>query len=90
MGAGSGAWRGWLPLQQPGGQGAPHAAPGVEIGAADIWKEEPAPKRVWASLLGKTKGKPGKTASQGGRITFLDVILFLVLKLDDKSVSRRA
>lgn len=67
----------------------PHTAPGVEIGAADMCKEEPAPKGVWSSLLGKARGKPGKAASQGGR-TLLDVILFLILKLNDKSVSRRA
>lgn len=89
LGAGSAAWRGWPPLEQPGGQAVPHTAPGVEIGAADMCKEEPAPKGVWSSLLGKARGKPGKAASQGGR-TLLDVILFLILKLNDKSVSRRA
>lgn len=68
----------------------PPAAPGVEMGAADMWKEEPAPKGVWSFLLGKARGKPGKAASQGGRRTFLDVMLFLVLKLNDKSVSKRA
>lgn len=47
-------------------------------------------KGVWSSLLGKARGKPGKAASQGGRRIFLDVILFLVLKLNDKSVSRKA
>lgn len=84
MGAGSGAsaaaWR----------AGSASCSTSVEIGAADMWKEEPAPKGVWSSLLGKARGKPGKAASQGGRRTFLDVILFLVLKLNDKSVSRRA
>lgn len=90
LGAGFGAWWGWPTLQQPAGQAVPRAARGVEIGAADVWNEEPAPKGVWSSVLGKARGKPGKAASQGGRTTFLDVILFLVLKRNDKSVSRRA
>lgn len=90
LGAGFGAGMSRPVLRQPQGQAAPHAADRVEIGAADMWKKEPALKSVWSSLLGKAGEKPRKAASLGGRGAFLDAILFLMLSLSNNAVSRRA
>lgn len=89
LGAGFGARMSWPTLQRPRGQAVPQAAGGVEIEAADMWKKEPAPKGVWSSLLGKAREKPRKAASQGGRGTFLDAILFLMLTLNNKAEGLR-
>lgn len=67
---GCGGWRGWPPLQQPGGQAEPHAAPGVEIGAADMWKEEPA-QRVCGPLCWERQGESlGKLQARVGEEFF--------------------
>lgn len=87
---GCGGWRGWPPLQQPGGQAEPHGSTRGGDRSCRYVEGRTSTKGVWSSLLGKARGKPGKAASQGGRRIFLDVILFLVLKLNDKSVSRKA
>jgi len=90
LGAGFGVRMSWPALQLPRGQTIPQAAEGVEMEAADNWRKEPAPKGVWSSQLGNAREKPRKAASQGGRETFLDAILFLMLMLNNKAVSRRA